>query len=235
MKVYHKIKDFLFLDIETVREHPDYDTLLKHRSGDNWERVAKRHMTDESLTPAQAYEKKAALYVEYGKIVSFCWGKFDSEFKMQIGAISDPSEKALLMKVADFFEKLNNKYPETILCGHNIKEFDLPYLVKRMIYHKIMIPTILKNYMSCKPWEQSATDTLYDWRMAGNRFMSLDSIAEFLDIGSSKKGAVSGETLGEYYWNDPTPIDTKITAINDYCKADIRVTMELAKRFYDVL
>lgn len=235
MKVYSGLKNFLFLDIETVREHNTYEDFSKVRSTDNWERVSKKHMADENLTPADAYNKKAALYVEYGKIVSFCWGRFDSEFNKTIGAISDASEVELLKKVADFFNKVNDKYPDTILCGHNIKEFDLPYLIKRMIFHRITIPVILKNYLSAKSWDQKATDTLYDWRMAGSRFMSLDSIAEFLGIESSKNGEVDGSKLGEFYWNNPKSLEDKLTSINNYCKADIRVTMELAKRFYDVL
>lgn len=235
MKVYQNIKDFLFLDIETVREYNTYEDFSKHRSTDKWERLAKRHMADENLTPAHAYEKKAALYVEYGMIVSICVGNFDSDFNHKIGALSDPDEKVLLEKFADYLNKYYQKFPETILCGHNIKEFDLPYVIKRMIKYKIRIPVILKNYMSAKPWEQSATDTLYDWRMAGPRFMSLDGIAEYLGIESSKKGEVSGEHLGEYYWDENIPYDVKTLNINTYCKADVRVSMELAKRLYDVL
>lgn len=235
MKVYQTLKNFLFLDIETVREYATYDDLLKVRSADNWERVAKRHMSDENLTAAQAYEKKAALYVEYGKIVSFCWGKFDPDLNPMVGAISDYNEKDLLNGVADFLEKVNAKYPDTILCGHNIKEFDIPYLIKRMIYHNIKIPTILKNYLAAKAWEQKATDTLYDWRMAGNRFMSLDSIAEFLNIPSSKHGEVDGSNLGHYYWFGEGDPEKRRTTIDTYCKADVRVVMELAKRLNSLL
>jgi hypothetical protein len=233
MKIYQNLKNFLFLDIETVREYNTYDEFLTKKSGVNWERVAKKHITDENLTPAEAYEKKAALYVEYGKIITVAFGGFDSDFNMKIGAISDLNEKELLIKVADYLEKKYAKIPDTILCGHNVKEFDIPY--KRMILYNIKLPAILKNYLSVKPWEVKSTDTLFDWRMAGNRFMSLDSIAEFLNISSSKEGAVEGSMLGEFYWNDPRPIDVKMALISEYCKGDVRVTMELAKRFYDVL
>lgn len=235
MRIYQSIKNFLFLDIETVREYKTYGEFASKRSTTNWERVAKKHMTDENLSPADAYEKKAALYVEYGKIISVCFGGFDSDFNQKIGALSDPSEEALLRKVADYLEKRYEKFPDTILCGHNIKEFDIPYIVKRMIKYNIKLPTILKNYLSAKSWDQKATDTLYDWRMAGSRFMSLDSIAEYLGFESSKQGIVEGSMLGEYYWNDPTPYETKIANINSYCKADVRVCMDLAKQFYDVL
>lgn len=235
MNVYKNIKDFLFLDIECVRGYKTYEEFSAHRSPEKWERVAKRHMSDENLSAAEAYEKKAALYVEYGKIVSICVGNFDSDFNHKIGALSDPDEKVLLEKFADYLTKYYQKFPETIMCGHNIKEFDIPYIIKRMIFYKISLPTILKNYMAAKAWEQKATDTLYDWRMAGPRFMSLDSIAEYLGIESSKEGVVSGEHLGSYYYDDSISYDEKIQNINKYCKADVRVSMELAKRLYDVL
>jgi len=104
-----------------------------------------------------------------------------------------------------------------------------------MIYYKIKIPVILKNYLAAKAWEQKATDTLYDWRMAGSRFMSLDSIAEFLKIESSKHGDVDGSNLSQYYWFGETDQEKRRTTIDTYCKADVRVVMELAKRFNDVL
>jgi DNA polymerase elongation subunit (family B) len=235
MKVYQGLKNFLFLDIETVREYATYEEFTKVRSADNWERVAKKHMGDENLTPAQAYEKKAALYVEYGKIVTICVGNFDSDFNHKIGALSDSNEKVLLEKFRDYLTKYNDKFPDTIICGHNIKEFDIPYIIKRMILHNIKIPTMLKNYLAAKAWDQKATDTIYDWRIGGNRFMSLDSIGEFLTIQSSKTGEISGEHLGEYYYDESIPYVEKIEKINTYCKGDVRVVMELAKRFYDVL
>lgn len=237
MKIYQNLKNFLFLDIETVREYNTYEEFLTHRTGAGWERVAKKHMTDENLTPAQAYNKKAALYVEYSKVISVCFGKFVSEptgeITPKIGALSDPSEEQLLRSVAGYLNKQSAE--ETILCGHNIKEFDIPYLIKRMIKHNIKLPQIIKNYLYAKVWDQKVTDSIYDWRTGSNRFMSLDSIAEFLGIESSKNGIVEGSMLGEYYWNDPQPLDVKTKTINNYCISDVRVCMELAKRFNNVL
>jgi len=235
MKVYASVKNFLFLDIETVREYKDYETLIKFRSAENWERVAKRFMKEEGLSIEQTYEQKAALYVEYAKVVSVCFGTFDSDFNQKVGAMSDQNEEALLNKVADYFNRFYTKYPDTILCGHNVKEFDIPFLIKRMIKYKIKIPMILQNHLNAKTWDQKTTDTLYDWRMAGNRFTGLDSIAEFLGFESSKQGEVKGSNLGEYYWNSPDPIEVKLEKINTYCKADVRVLMDFAKRMYEVL
>jgi predicted PolB exonuclease-like 3'-5' exonuclease len=235
MKIYSQIKNFFFFDIETVREFKDYATLIQTKSAHNWGRVGNRFMKEEGLTIEQTYEKKGGLYVEYAKIVSICVGSFDSEFKQTIAAISDENEETLLKKFAGYLEKYYAKYPDMILCGHNVKEFDIPFIIKRMIKYKIKIPTVLMNYLSAKSWDQKATDTQYDWRMAGNRFMNLDTIAEFLGIPSSKEGEINGENLGEYYWNHTDPMDVKLQKINTYCKADVRVLMDFAKHIYDVL
>jgi predicted PolB exonuclease-like 3'-5' exonuclease len=235
MKIYSNIKNFFFFDIETVREHKDYATLIQNRSAHNWERIANRFIREENLTLESAYDKKAALYVEYGKIVSICVGNFDASFGMNIASISDENEETLLNKFAGYLEKYYAKYPEMILCGHNIKEFDIPFIIKRMIKYKIKIPAVFMNYLSAKAWEQKATDTQYDWRMAGNRFMNLDTIAEFLLIPSSKDGEINGENLGEYYWNHSDSIEVKLQKISTYCKADVRVLMQFAKHIYDVL
>lgn len=233
MKIYYQLKNFLFLDIETVREYKDYVTFTQHKKSENWDRVANRFVKEEGLTVTEAYEKKAALYVEYGKIVSVAFGFFDGMLDQKIGAIGDENEENLLRKVADY---LNAKTDEnTILCGHNIKEFDIPYLIKKMIKYKIIIPKIFFKYLNAKTWEQNATDTQYDWRMAGNRFMNLDTIAEFLSIESSKEGEITGENLGQYYWNHADSIDIKLQKINSYCKSDVRVLMDFAKHIYEVL
>lgn len=246
MRIYQNLKNFLFLDIETVREYSSYTEFIKNRTNgaQHWEKVAKRIMADENLTPAESYLQKAALYVEYGKIVSVAFGKYvpneQGVVEPKIGAMglagnTFEDEKKLLANVADYLNKQYDSNNDLVLCGHNMKEFDIPYLIKRMIKYGIKLPTLFKNYLSAKSWDQKATDTLYDWRMAGNRFMSLDAIAEFLGFESSKTGAVEGSMLGEFFWNDPQPFDAKIIAINTYCKADVRVLMDLAKRFNDVL
>jgi hypothetical protein len=236
MKIYQNLKNFLFLDIETVREYRDYTTFSSVKSTENWKRVAKKHIEDEKLTEAEAYEKKAGLYVEYGKIISVCFGKFDSDSTKKIGVISDTDEEKLLTNVAGYFDKIYEKFPDTVLCGHNIKEFDIPFIVKRMIKFNVKLPVIIKNYLSAKSWDQKATDTLFDWRMSGNRFMSLDSIAEYLGIESSKNGVLNGESVGEYYWNNSiNTYDVKIFNINDYCNNDVRVVMDLALRLNNVL
>lgn len=233
MKIYYQLKNFLFFDIETVREYKDYLTMTQHKKASNWERFANRFVKEEGITVAEAYEKKAALYVEYGRIVSIAFGFFDAEMNPRIGAIADEDEEALLKKVSDVFNKHTNR--DTILCGHNTKEFDIPYIIKRMIKYKITIPTVFFTYLNAKSWEQNATDTQYDWRIAGNRFTSLDTIAEFLGIESSKEGEITGENLGEYFWRSPEPMDVKLQKINIYCKADVRVLMDFAKHINSVL
>lgn len=235
MKIYANIKNFLYLDIETVREYQTYEEFLKHKNEANWLKFAKRFMEDEGLTAEQTYLRKAALYVEYAKIVCVAFGTLDENQNGKIGAVSDEDEKALLIKVADHLNKYYEKFPTAYLCGHNIKEFDVPFLVKRMIYHNIRIPMILQNFVSAKSWDQKAADTQWDWRMNGNRFTSLDGVAEFLGIPSSKTGEVNGENLGDFYWSNTSPMLEKLQKIGTYCKEDLRVQIEFAKRLYHSL
>lgn len=235
MKIYANLKNFLYLDIETVREYATYEEFLKHKNEANWLKFAKRFMEDEGLTAEQVYLRKAGLYVEYAKVVCVAFATLDENQNGKIGAVSDEDEKALLLKITDYLVKFYEKYPNAYLCGHNIKEFDVPFLVKRMIFHNIRIPLILQIFVSAKPWDQKAADTQWDWRMNGNRFTSLDGIAEFLGIPSSKTGEVNGENLGEFYWFGQLPMFEKLQKIGFYCKEDLRVEIELTKRLYNSL
>lgn len=235
MRIYANLKNFLYLDIETVREYATYAEFLKNKNEANWLKFAKRFMEDEGLTAEQAYLKKAALYVEYAKVVCVAFATLDENQNEKIGAIADEDEKAALNKVADYLHKFYEKYPNAYLCGHNIKEFDVPFLIKRMILHNIRLPLILQNFVSAKSWDQKVADTQWDWRMNGNRFTSLDGIAEFLGIPSSKIGEVNGENLGEFYWNPNMQMTEKLQKIGTYCKEDLRVEIALTKRLYNSL
>lgn len=109
MKIYYQLKNFLFFDIETVREYKTYAEMIQHKKASNWDRFANRFIKEEGITVAEAYERKAALYVEYGRIISVAFGFFDAEMNPKIGAIADPDEETLLKKVADIFNKYTNK------------------------------------------------------------------------------------------------------------------------------
>lgn len=233
-----KICNMLFLDIETVREYKTYDEFIALKNLENWKKVAAKHyadvLIDQTLkTDDEIYLTKAALYPEYGKIVSIAFGKIENGNEKKIYHSTQHNENDLLNKIAFTLSKYYEENPNTILCGHNIIEYDIPFIVKRMIKHGIKIPIILQNAIIGKPWEIKVIDTLREWKMSTNKFLSLDTIAEFLSIPSSKVGEINGATLGETYWNNQNE-PSLLLNIAKYCKSDVSVVMDIALKLSTV-
>jgi len=242
---YTNISKTLFLDIESVREYPTFEEFLKHKNFDNWKRVAAKYYADalkdgEDLTDEQIYYNKSALHGEYAKVVCVGLGKAAinlSETPIISAKYNDftsHNEAYILNMLAKQLEKLYLEEPGTYICGHNIIEYDIPFLIKRMIKHKIKIPQIFVNFLNAKPWDVKIIDTMKDWKMNTSKIVSLDVICEFLGIPTSKDGEVNGKSLGNHYWsnqniwtpNDRTA-DPVLASIAEYCKKDVRNVVEI--------
>ena len=127
----------LFLDIETVSHEKDFNQ-LNERMQKLWSHKAEQiGKGDENATPASLYER-ASIYAEFGKIVCISVGFFNGE-RFRLKSFYGHDEKALL---ADFADMLNRYYstPDAQLCAHNGKEFDFPYIARRMLINGIQIP-----------------------------------------------------------------------------------------------
>lgn len=226
----------LFFDIETVREYKTFQDFTVCKSLENWKRVAAKFYADalkagETVTDEEIYLTKAALFPEYARVVCVAFGfiQFDEAGApvKKIYNIKSVDEKELLGKLQVQLEKAYQSNTDITLVGHNILEYDIPFLMKRMIKYGIKIPTVLKKAIDDKPWEAKVTDTMKDWKMGTSKIMSLDAIAEFLDIPSSKQGTVNGSNLGDYFWNHTDDMPTKLNNIATYCRADVSVVMDL--------
>lgn len=234
----NNISDMLFFDIETVREYQSFSEFSSIKNLENWKKTSAKFYADALLiTPpsdAEVYLSKAGLYPEYGKIVciAFGWIEFDENKNpiKKLYNIIGMDEKEILNKIQIQLNGFHKKNPNLILCGHNIVEFDIPFLVKRMIKHEVSVPQLLQIAITGKPWEIKVTDTMKDWKMGTSKFLSLDTICEFLNIPSSKQGDVNGSNLGEYFWNSLDDEKTKLNKIATYCRGDVSVVMDLALR-----
>jgi len=232
----NKIPNMLFFDIETVREFKTFQDFTACRSLENWKRVAAKFYADalkagETVTDEEIYLTKAALFPEYARVVCVAFGFIEFD---QTGApvkkiynIKSINEKEILEKFQGQLDKAYQNNANINLVGHNILEYDIPFLMKRMIKYGIKIPIVLKNAIDAKPWEAKVTDTMKDWKMGTSKIMSLDTIAEFLGIPSSKQGTVNGSNLGDYFWNHTDDEITKLNNIATYCRADVSVVMDL--------
>ncbi|HEU0135938.1 MAG TPA: 3'-5' exonuclease [Flavobacterium sp.] len=206
------LEHILFLDIETVPCQEKF-TALDPEWQQLWEQKTQYQRKDE-YTPEDFYER-AGIWSEFGKIICISVGYFT--FKGDIRHFRVTSffgdEKKILH---DFSNLLNNHFdqPQHLLCGHNAKEFDIPFIARRMIINSIAIPNKL-NLVGKKPWEVPHLDTLELWKFGDYKhFTSLKLLSKVLGIPSSK-GDIDGSQVGHVYY-----VEKDIDRIVTYCEKD---------------
>ena len=206
------LEHILFLDIETVPCEENYNALDPEWQ-QLWEQKTQYQRKDE-YTPEDFYER-AGIWAEFGKIVCISVGYFT--FKGDIRHFRVTSffgdEKKIL---TDFSNLINNHFsqPQHLLCGHNAKEFDIPFIARRMIINAIAIPGKL-NLFGKKPWEVPHLDTLELWKFGDfKHFTSLKLLTKVLGIPSSK-GDIDGSQVGHVYY-----VEKDIDRIVTYCEKD---------------
>ncbi len=212
----------LFLDIETVSHEKTFDQ-LSERMQKLWAHKAEQiGKGDENATPESLYER-AGIYAEFGKIVCISVGFFNGN-RFRLKSFYSHDEKALL---ADFADMLNRFYsaPDAQLCAHNGKEFDFPYIARRMMINGIQIPRILQ-VAGKKPWETNFIDTMELWKFGDFKsYTSLDLLCAILDIPTPKDD-INGSEVGRVYWQE-----NDLERIRIYCQKDVLAIAQLMRRF----
>jgi len=218
-----RLRNLLILDIETVALTKDYQNLnadlQKH-----WERKASFLRNEEERPPDELYELKAGIYAEFGKVITVAFGIFheiEGELALRVKSYHGHDEKVLLSEIKDFLETKFD--PESLrLCAHNGKEFDFPYLSRRMLINGIRLPYVLDN-SGKKPWEVNFLDTLEMWKFGDRKnFTSLDLLTTIFDIPSSKTD-IDGSMVNEVYYNEEGGLER----IAKYCEQDVVATSQL--------
>ena len=217
------LSQLLFIDIETVAQCENY-LQLERPSQLFWQKKAANFKNEPELNIRDAYEQRAGIYAEFGKVVSIGLGyfKFDGEESLtfRVKAFTDDSESLILR---EFIELLERKFDQEklILCAHNGKEFDFPYLCRRMIVNRIAVPRVL-SLMGKKPWEVNHRDTMEMWKFGDRKqYTSLDLLANILGIESSKDD-ITGSDVNTIYYRDKN-----LNRIAAYCKKDVVVTAQV--------
>lgn len=215
------LENLLVLDIETVRSHKLYEE-MPERLQAQWNRKADFLRKEEEETDKEIYEDKGGIYAEFGKVVAISVGFFtysSDEFSLRVKAIFGDDETTILNEFNDVLGKFDRK--KLILCAHNGKEFDFPYLCRRMLVNNIKLPDILDT-SGKKPWEVSHLDTMEMWKFGDRKnFTSLELLATLFDIPTSKDG-IDGSQVSSVYYND-----NNIDRIAKYCSKDVVVTAQL--------
>ena len=207
-----KLEHILFLDIETVPQFADYDSL------DNptkllWEAKTK-YQRKETFTPKEFYDR-AGIWAEFGKIICISVGYFkQKEDPINFRVTSFYGEEGDILK--DFKALLETHFNKSnhLLCAHNGKEFDFPYIARRMVILGIDLPEKL-NLFGKKPWEVPHLDTLELWKFGDYKtFTSLSLMAHVLGI-QSPKDDISGEQVRDVFYKEKD-----IDRIVAYCEKD---------------
>lgn len=224
MKILNQVNpdNVVFIDIETVAATPK---LTKdHPLWDAW-----RYKMEHGRDPiggddvAGSYIEQAALYAEFGKIVCITIGKIINN-KLNLKSYYGDDERALL---ADFCSALNNVIAankSTVLCGHAIKGFDLPWIMRRCLVHGIDLPTLIDT-AHLKPWETTAIDTMELWKGTGFNGGSLIAIAACMGIPNPKDDIEGFETTGVYY-NEKDGLNR----IERYCRKDVTTVANIFRK-----
>ena len=219
----HNIEDVLFFDIETA--HGDYKFGEESQMFDAWEYDHARDVEDVTEL-IELYMKTAPLYGEYGRIACITIGAV-RDGKVILKTFKDSDEKVLLEEFMTSVEKFANN--KTVLCGHNILDFDIPFVAKRSIANRVDLH-LLFDTAHLKPWETSVLDTAILWKGTGWKKQSFLSVLSCLGLPSPKDD-ISGKDVGRVYWTEG--VDRIVT----YCEKDVLQTVNLfrALRYEDPL
>jgi hypothetical protein len=219
------LKHVLVVDIETVSSAPDLHGLDTNMQL-HWQHKAQFLRKEEDQSPDQLYQDRAAIYAEFGQVVTIGFGAFFQEndkLRFKVKSFAGRDESVLLQRFIDLVNQFDQD--QLRLCGHNGKEFDFPYLCRRMVVHGLPIPWAM-DLSGKKPWEVQHIDTLELWKFGDRKnFTSLKLLTDLLGIPSSKED-IDGSKVHSIYYQDKDGLEK----IARYCEGDVVATAQLYLR-----
>lgn len=217
------LEHILFLDIETVPQFEEY-AKLDELEKDLWETKTKFQRKEE-FTPEEFYER-AGIWAEFGKIICISAGYFHLKGEQRQFRVTSffGEEKTILIEFKNLLETHFNR-PHHLLCAHNGKEFDFPYIARRMIIHRIDLPFKLKLFGK-KPWEVPHLDTMELWKFGDYKhYTSLKLLAHILGIPSPKEDIDGSQVRSVFYE------EKDIDRIIEYCERDTITVAQILMYF----
>ena len=207
------LEDILFLDIETVPEHAEYLSLDDTKK-QLWEQKTQYQRKDEYT--AEEFYERAGIWAEFGKIICISLGFFNIKTNLRNFRIKSfhGSEKSILKEFKQLVKEHFSK-PKNLLCAHNGKEFDFPYIARRMLINGISLPYKL-DLFGKKPWEVPHLDTMELWKFGDYKhYTSLKLLANILGIPSPKED-MDGSMVRDVFYQEKD-----LDRIVNYCELDV--------------
>ena len=217
-------KDILFIDIETVSQYETYNHLPDDWK-ELWDHKAKTLTRYSETDSTELLYERAGIYAEFGKIICIscgCLSGTGENKRLKIKSFYGDDEAVLLQEFVEMLDKwigLEKRSPFEknirCICAHNGKEFDFPYLCRRLIINSMSLPNCL-DIRGKKPWEIPHLDTLELWKFGDiKNYTSLKLLAHILNIPSPKDD-MDGSMVNNVYW-----VKKDLDRIVSYCQKDV--------------
>ena len=224
MNLKTDLTNILFLDIETVPEKENWNQ-LSEASQELYAKKTAYQRKDE--ISAEDFYERAGIWAEFGKIICISVAYFTEKSDtrtLRVTSFSGDDEKQILNDFKVLLETHFNR-AKHLLCAHNGKEFDFPYIARRMIIHRIELPSKL-NLFGKKPWEVPHLDTMELWKFGDYKhFTSLQLLASILGVPSPKDD-IDGSDVARVYYEEKN-----LDRIVEYCEKDTITLAQLLLRF----
>lgn len=220
-EIYNQVKNLLFLDIETVSAHGTHEE-MDERLKPLWAKKSARFQEQEQKDAEELYFEKAGIFAEFGKVIVIGLGYFtfhEGKLEFRVKSLASDDEQQLLRDFVQIINSFNQS--ELRYCAHNGKEFDFPYLCRRLLIHAMDIPSSL-NVAGKKPWEVPFVDTMELWKFGDYKaFTSLELLAAIFKVPTSKDD-IDGSQVNTVYYKEKD-----LARIAKYCKNDVIVTARI--------
>ncbi len=229
-----RVDDLIVIDIETASVEASFNLLEAHWQELWQEKTAK--IIPEGLTAADFYPMRAGVMAEFSKIVCISIGYFIKEqnLKIRVKSFYGDDEKKILTDFLQTISKIESFNNRWCFAGHNIKEFDIPFICRRLLVNNTAIPTYL-DFQNMKPWETNIIDTFQYWRFGDYKnYTSLKLLAAAMNVPSSKDD-IDGSMVGElFHSGDEAQRKINIKRIAVYCQKDVVTTANIILRFKNI-
>jgi DNA polymerase elongation subunit (family B) len=217
----YDLHNLLVIDIETVPQYGTHDEVPEHFKK-LWDLKTQYQRKDE--TPEEYYQR-AGIWAEFGKIVCISVGVFTKgkeNIGLRVKSFAGHNEKELLI---NFSALLFSQPANLVLVAHNGKEFDYPYICRRLLINGLPFPPQLQ-LAGKKPWEIIHLDTMELWKFGDYKnYTSLNLLTAIFDIPTPKDD-IDGSMVGHVYWNE-----NQLERICTYCQKDVVATAQLIRRY----
>ncbi|MEI7733951.1 MAG: 3'-5' exonuclease [Ferruginibacter sp.] len=220
------LENLILIDIETVPQSPQFD-LLDQTWKQLWEEKTQRSLPD-FTSAAEFYPQRAGVMAEFAKIVCISMGYFHkqgNQLQLRIKSFYGDDEKSVLQNFITTVNQIDTKNSKWCFAGHNIKEFDIPFICRRLLINNLPLPAYL-DFQNMKPWDTNIVDTFQYWRFGDYKnYTSLKLLAAALGVPSPKDD-IDGSMVAEVYWKEKN-----IERIATYCQKDVLTTANIILRF----